>query len=76
MGITCTTLVRFGDAMEKNFKAFLLFFSCCDFVPFFGDPSECSADVASHCRAPEKAGVRQLILILSPFAWGSPRMQG
>ena len=26
--------------------------------------------------APQKAGLRQPILILSPFVWGSPRMQG
>ena len=34
-----------------------------------------------HCTsalfwAPEKAWVRQPILILSPFVWGPPRMQG
>ena len=32
--------------------------------------------ISAHLWAPEKAGVRQPILILSLFVWGSPRMQG
>ena len=31
--------------------------------------------VSALFRAPEKAGVRQPILILSPFDWGPPRME-
>ena len=32
--------------------------------------------ISAHLWAPQKAGLRQPILIVSPFVWGSPRMQG
>ena len=32
--------------------------------------------ISAHLWPPHKAGLRQPILILSPFVWGSPRMQG
>ena len=47
-----------------------------EFVAFVGDAQECTRYVAfPHLWAPEKARVRQPILIPSPF-WGPPRMQG